>query len=360
MNERVERLRAKMAEKELPALLVGNDENRRYLSGFTGSAGFLLITPDRAILLTDFRYTEQAAAQAPDFVIRKLEKGMTKELDPLQKEFGVTRLAFEAGSTTYATWEGFAKAAAECGISLLPTTDLVEPLRAVKDAEELATIERAVKIADEAVDTVSQRIQPGMTERQVAWEIEKYMREAGAEGLAFEVIVGSGPNGAMPHARPSDRPIAAGEPIVLDLGCIVDGYRSDLTRTVCVGAPDDAYLNIYDIVLRAQEQAEKAILPGMTGGDADKIARDLIAGAGYGEQFGHSLGHGIGLQTHEGPYVRKDGEDVLREGMVFSVEPGIYLPGQFGVRIEDLVVLEKSGPRVLSKAPKLPAMRRTE
>ncbi|MFN8535826.1 MAG: aminopeptidase P family protein [Dehalococcoidia bacterium] len=359
MNNRVERLRARLVPQDITALLVSNDQNRRYLSGFAGSAGFLLITRERALLLTDFRYTEQATEQAPEFEVRKLTKGITRELEQFVNEFGLSKLWFESASLSYHQWDQLSAAAKDCGLGLVPSTDLVEPIRMVKDAQELATIERAVGIADETVEAVSHWIEPGMTESRVAWEIERRMREAGAEGMAFEVIVGSGARGALPHAHPTEKQIAAGEPIVLDLGCIVDGYRSDLTRTVCIGDPEPAYLEIYDIVLRAQLAAETQIRPGMTGGDADKIARDLIAEAGYGAQFGHSLGHGIGLETHEGPFLRATGEDVLQPGMVFSVEPGIYLPGRFGVRIEDLVVVEADGVRVLSKAPKVPAPRRT-
>ncbi|GIW08856.1 MAG: peptidase M24 [Dehalococcoidia bacterium] len=358
MNVRLQRVRSALADQNLPALLVSGDENRRYLSGFTGSAGHLLITPDQAVLLTDFRYIEQATEQAPDFHVRKLEGGLAKELPALRRDFGLDRLGFESNSLTYLQWDQLNAVAKECELALVPTNGIVERIRMIKDAQELATIARAVAIADSAVEAVSHWLRPGMTEAQVAWEIERHMREAGAEGMAFDVIVGSGPRGALPHAHPSAKTIAEGEPIVLDLGCIVDGYRSDLTRTICVGEPDPFYLEIYDIVLRAQRAAEMQIRPGMKGGEADKIARDLIAEAGYGKQFGHSLGHGIGLQTHEAPFVRPEGEDVLAPGMVFSVEPGIYLPGQFGVRIEDLVVLEEDGVRVLSQAPKEPAIRR--
>lgn len=352
MLSRVKRLRARLADEGLPALLISNDTNRRYISGFTGSAGFLLVTADNALLLTDFRYTEQAAEQAPEFDVRLLQRGLLREFEGLQKELGLTRLGFESTHITYRQYQDMSGAASAAGIDLSPVENIVEPLRAVKDPDEIAAIERAVAIADMAVEQVSAAISPGQTELDVAWQIEKTMREAGAEGMAFEVIVGSGPRGAMPHARPTDRKIAAGEPIVLDLGCIVDGYRSDLTRTVCIGTPDQKYLDVWNLVLHAQREAETKAKPGMKAGEVDKIARDIIAEAGYGECFGHSLGHGIGLETHEGPFVRSGGEEILREGMVFSVEPGVYLPGEFGVRIEDLVILDSVGAQVLSKAKK--------
>lgn len=359
MTDRLARVRARMAEQDLPALLVSSAENRRYLSGFTGSAGHLLVTPDQAVLLTDFRYVEQATEEAPNWVVRKLEHGLVKELSSIARDYGLGRLGFEANALTYAQWDQLQAAAQDIGLELTPTKDLIEPIRMVKDDEELATIERAVAIADAAVVAVSTWIRPGMTETAVAWELEKRMREAGADGLAFDVIVGSGPRGALPHAHPTSKRIEAGEPIVLDLGCVVSGYRSDLTRTICLGEPDPFYLEIYDIVLRAQRAALAQIRPGMKAGEADQLARDVIAEAGYGDFFGHSLGHGIGLQTHEGPFVRRDGEDVLEVGMVFSVEPGIYLPGKFGVRTEDLVVLGEHGVRVLSQAPKEAAIRRS-
>ncbi|HID96168.1 MAG TPA: peptidase M24 family protein, partial [Candidatus Latescibacteria bacterium] len=195
-------------------------------------------------------------------------------------------------------------------------------------------------------------IEPGMTEKEVAWELESFMRTHGAEKAAFDLIVASGPNGALPHVTASERAIRAGEPIVMDLGCVVEGYHSDMTRTICLGQPDARFREIYQLVLSAQLAAEEAIRPGMTGREADAIARRIIEEAGYGEQFGHGLGHGVGLAIHEKPTLGKLSEDVLEPGMVFTVEPGIYIPGWGGVRIEDMVVLREDGVEVLTQASK--------
>ncbi|MBI3980217.1 MAG: aminopeptidase P family protein [Chloroflexi bacterium] len=353
MGERLARLRAVLAERDLPAILVSNPQNRRYLSGFTGSAGFLAITADRAVLATDFRYVEQAGQQAPGFSVFRIERTLTPHFADLVRLLGVRRLAVESSHLTVAAFADLAGAATEAGAELVPVAGLVEDLRKTKDAAELAGLERAIAVADAAFAEVSRRIAPGMTERQVAWELEKHMREGGAEAVAFEIIVASGPNGALPHARPTDRPIGLGEPVVIDMGAQVNGYCSDMTRTIVLGEPDDTFRRVYRIVDRAQQAGATGIRPGMSGADADRLARAIIAGAGYGEQFGHGLGHGIGLAVHELPTLRSTSEDVLAAGMVFSVEPGIYLPGWGGVRIEDLVVLEAGGPRTLTRSAKL-------
>jgi len=239
------------------------------------------------------------------------------------------------------------------------TSGVVEEMRAVKDEDELATLRQAIALGDAAYAHIADFMQPGMTERQVAWELESFMRTHGAEKLAFEVIVAAGPNGAMPHAHPTDRVIQAGEPVVMDLGTAVDGYCSDLTRTVVLSEADGRYQEVYEVVLQAQQAALRGIRPGMRGQEADAIAREVIAEAGYGDAFGHGLGHGVGLVVHERPRLgRLSDKDVLQSGMVFSVEPGIYLPGEFGVRLEDLVLLREDGPEVLSQAAKEPILAR--
>ena len=236
--------------------------------------------------------------------------------------------------------------------SLKATAGIVDGLRTVKDTDELALLQRAIDVADGAMEAVRPTIQPGDTELQIAWRLEQTMRELGADGPSFDTIVAAGPNGAMPHHRPSDQPIAAGEPIVIDMGARVNGYCSDITRTICLGRPDDTFQRVYDIVLGAQLTAMNTVMPGMTGGEADGLSRGVISEAGYGESFGHSLGHGIGLAVHEYPRVGPNASNVLEEGMVFTIEPGIYLSGWGGVRIEDDVVLEAGGARPLSKASK--------
>ena len=355
MSYRLGNLRKRLEEKELDAILISAPENRRYISGFTGSAGYLVVSRDSAILATDFRYTEQAEKQSPDFAVSKVGADWSWFLE-LLKDRPVKKIGFESHHVPVATYRQITETLKGLPSSdrptLAATTGIVEALRAVKDQEELTLLQKAIDVADAAMETVSSTIWPGETEREVAWRLEKAMRELGADSISFDVIVAAGPNGAMPHHRPSDRAIGSGEPIVIDMGARVGGYCSDITRTVCVGEPDKTFCRIYDIVLGAQLTAIATVRTGMSGGDADDLSRVVIAEAGYGENFGHSLGHGVGLVIHEYPRVGPKVDHALEEGMVFTVEPGIYLSGWGGVRIEDVVLLEKDGARVLSKAAK--------
>ncbi len=352
MKDRILRLREELEKKGLDGTIVTQPENRRYMSGFTGSAGYLIVTKNEALLITDFRYTEQAGIQSPDYTIVRLTGGIDSWFDSTVRPLGLKKLAFDENNVTYSQHKELAKAASSVSVELVPDSGTIEGLRTIKDADELVALERAVAVTDEALVAVVSEMRPGITEREVGWRLEKYMREHGAEGLAFDTIVAAGPNGARPHHRPSDQAIQEGEPIVIDMGAKVDGYCADMTRTVCIGKPDDTFKRVYDIVLSAQLTAEATIKEGMTGGEADGIARDIIDKSGYGETFGHSLGHGIGLYVHEYPRLSKPSQDILKNNMVFSVEPGIYITGWGGVRIEDLVVLENGAPRVITKAPK--------
>ncbi|GBD10675.1 Aminopeptidase YpdF [bacterium HR23] len=354
MSERLQRLRTRLGEMGLDALLVSTPENRRWLSGFTGSAGWLLITSTEALLATDFRYVEQAGQQAPAFRVVRIT-GSYEWLPKLLQETGVRRVGFEAGHVTVATYQALVQALKDAQareVSLQATQGVVEALRMKKDPGELALIAQAVRICDLALQEVAPTIREGETERAVAWRLEKAMRELGAEGLAFETIVASGPNSALPHHRPSDRPIQAGEPIVIDFGARYQGYCADITRTFCLGPAPETFRRVYDIVLTAQLTALATIQEGMKAGDADRIARKVIEDAGYTENFGHSLGHGIGLAVHEAPRLGPGSETPLEEGTVFTVEPGIYISGWGGVRIEDTVVLEKGRVRSLTSLPK--------
>ena len=355
MNYRLDNLRQELEEKELDGILISSDENRRYISGFTGSAGYLVVSRDSAILATDFRYTEQAGNQSPDFQVIKAGSDWSWFLD-LLKDLKVMKLGFESHQVTVATYKQITEALqalpSDERPALAATSGIVESLRKIKDREELDLLQRSIDVADAAMESVSPTIEAGHTEREVAWRLEKAMREMGADSLSFETIVAAGPNGAMPHHRPSDRAIAPGEPIVIDMGAKVGGYCSDITRTVCVGEPDETFRRIYDIVLGAQLTAIATVRAGMNGGDADDLSRVVIAEAGYAENFGHSLGHGVGLVIHEYPRVGPKSGHPLEQGMVFTVEPGIYLSGWGGVRIEDVVLLEDSGARVLTKAVK--------
>jgi Xaa-Pro aminopeptidase len=347
---RLTKLREALTTEGLDAILITQPENRRYLSGFTGSTGVLLISQDQAVLATDFRYYEQVEKQAPDFRLAKVTARFETLLPELIQQVGAKAVGFESAHLTVDQHQKWQKVAE--GFELVPTRELVEKIRAVKDEDELGKIRKAIALSDEALAHIADFIEPGMTEKEVAWELEVFMRTRGAERLAFDTIVGSGPNGAMPHATVSERVIQAGEPIVIDMGAVIDGYHSDLTRTICAGRADDKFREIHAIVLEAQLTAERDIRPGMQGKQADGIARQVIEQAGYGENYGHGLGHGVGLAVHEKPGVGRLSEDVLEPGMVFTVEPGIYLPGWGGVRIEDIVVMREDGVEVLTQVSK--------
>ncbi len=355
MNERVNRLRRCFAEKGVDAVFITQAENRRYLSGFHGSAGALIITDKAVVLATDFRYTEQAAKQAPDFEILRISSQLADWFPGLIVDLGVKKLGFEAADVTFDHHRRLGQALKRKNIKaqLVPLTGLVEPLRAVKDPEEIRLIERAVGISDAAFNATEASIKPGLTELQVAWELEKSLREHGSEPLPFEIIVASGPNAALPHHHPSDRAIREGEPVVIDFGAKYGGYASDITRTVCAGPPDDTFRKVYGTVLAAQAAAIASITAGMTGHRADAIARRVIQKAGFGEAFGHALGHGVGLAEHELPRLGPGSREPLADGMVFTIEPGIYLSGWGGVRIEDTCVMEAGKVKPLSRARKI-------
>jgi Xaa-Pro aminopeptidase len=357
-QSRVTRLRSSLDEQGLCALIVSQPANRRYLSGFTGSAGYLLISERDTLIATDFRYFEQARTQAPDFrLVPVAGPAFETWLPPLLRDLGGKKVGFEAPHLPYATFEQMQAAVRALPEAerprLLPTTDVVEELRAIKEPAEIEAIQAAVDLGDAAFAHVMERVEPGWTEKQAAWEIEKYMREHGGEAVAFETIVAAGPWGAMPHAYPRDEALSEGRPIVIDMGVRLDGYCSDLTRTIILGKPDGEFQRIYDIVLGAQLAALELIAAGMTGDQAHLLAERFIAEAGYGENFGHGLGHGVGLEVHEKPRLGRGSEDVLADGMVTSVEPGIYVSGWGGVRIEDLAVMENGRLRLLSQAIKI-------
>jgi Xaa-Pro aminopeptidase len=359
--ERLERLRASFPTHGLDGLLVSQPESRYYLSGYSGhdlpprdSAGYLLIGATQALLLTDPRTTEQAQQQAADYEVVTYGSGNRGPAAVAQAaaKLGLQRLGFESIHLPYAIWNEI-RSDLPSSIELAPVERIVDNLRVIKDADELACLQEAIDVLDRCLADVLRRTEPGFTERQVARMVETYLLEH-ADGSSFPSIVASGPNASIPHAVPTDRRIEEGEVLKIDIGARASGYCSDMTRTVCFGEPGDARLvELHGIVLEAQEQTEAQLRPGMTGREADAIARDIIAKAGYGNAFVHGLGHGIGLEVHEPPSLSQSrGEDVLRPGMVFSVEPGIYLPGWGGVRIEDLVVLEENGARVLCHSPK--------
>jgi Xaa-Pro aminopeptidase len=356
IKDRLAKLRPELIKKEVDAILVSQPENRFYLSGFDGLDGYLLITAKDTILATDFRYVEQVKRQSPDFALFEIKGKMSDWFPKLVDGLNIRRVGFESGATTFAQYLKLSEIISGQNISLtlVPLSNIVENLRAIKEPEELAFIRKAAEIGDRAFEYVADRIKPGMTEKEIAWALEKHMRENESQSMPFEIIVGAGPNGALPHAQPSDRPIAVQEPIVIDMGAKFGGYSSDLTRTICLGKPDKTFVKIYGIVRKAQEAAINSIATGMSGIKADSFARDIIREAGYADMFGHGLGHGVGLATHDpAPRLSYLSNDVLANGMVFSIEPGIYLPEWGGVRIEDLAVLEEGKVKLISHAKKM-------
>jgi Xaa-Pro aminopeptidase len=354
IKSRLEKLLGGLGDKNIDGILISQPENRYYLSGFDGSAGFLIITQNRSILATDSRYTIQAKSQAPEYEIFPITSDIGGWFPELAAGLNIKRLGFEGEHLTLSLYRRLCDilGKGKSGLELIPVENMVESLRAVKEPEEIELITRAAGIADAAMAHIREELRPGMTEKEAAWEIEKFMREKGSQPVPFDVIVASGPNAALPHAQPSARAIQSGEPVVIDIGARVGGYTSDLSRTICLGNPDETYKKVYDTVLGAQLGAMAMIKPGMSGGEADQLARIIIEEGGYGEAFGHGLGHGVGLATHEAPRLGPNSPEELVDGMVFTIEPGIYLEGWGGVRIEDLVVMEAGKVREISKAEK--------
>ena len=353
-DKRIEKLRQILKEYELDGIFISQPQNRYYLSGFNGSAGYLLITAQNTILATDFRYIEQVKVQAPNYQLFQITGSVSDWFLKLVAELGLNQIGFEAEDMTLTMYRQLTEtlSQAKSPIQLIPVEGLILTLRAVKEPEEIELIVKAVEITDRAFQHIEGIIHAGMTEMEVAWELEKFQREQGSQALPFDIIVASGPNSALPHAKPSERKINDGEPIVIDMGARVEGYCSDFTRTLCLGEPDDTFKKVYDTVLGAQLTAIALIKEGMTGKEADSFARAVIEEAGYAEAFGHSLGHGVGLAEHEQPRLASTSTEPLTSGMVFSIEPGIYLPGWGGVRIEDLALMENGEIKILSKGKK--------
>ncbi|MFD0711037.1 M24 family metallopeptidase [Paenibacillus sp. GCM10027626] len=349
-NRRVTAIRAQLNELKLDGLLIASAVNRRYVSGFTGSAGIVLLTPTDEWLVTDFRYNVQAAEQAAGFQVVQQQARAIDTVAELVKKAGLKRIGFEQSLVTFsehALWASVLK-----DVELAPTSGIVEKRRMYKDEDELEIMRAAARLADEAYEHVLGFIKPGVREGDVALELEMYMRSRGATATSFETIVASGERSALPHGVASERQIGVNEFVTMDFGALFGGYCSDLTRTVVVGRAQERHREIYSIVLEAQQAALDGIKPGMTGREADAIARDIIARYGFGEQFGHSTGHGLGMEVHEMPRLSKLADDVLEPGMTVTVEPGIYIPGFGGVRIEDDIVITATGNTRLTTSAK--------
>lgn len=349
-TSRLKNIRSKMISGKIDAILVTKRVNYMYLSGFTGTAAILFISRDSAVLLTDFRYEEQATHQAPDYEIVRYERDQFEDINRLVRDEGVNRLAFEDNHLSYSQYIKYSE---KLDVKeFVPLGAMIEELRCIKDPTEIGLIEKAVEIADDAFTHILGFIRPGITETEVADELEYHMKRLGAEGKSFETIVASGKRASMPHGVASDKKIEHGDVITLDFGAIYKGYCSDITRTVFIGKPDPELENIYGIVLAANKKGLEAVRSGMPAKETDLAARNFIKEAGYGDYFGHGLGHGVGLEIHEDPTLSFKGDMVLKDGMVVTVEPGIYISDIGGVRIEDVAVVAGDTPQVLTRSSK--------
>jgi Xaa-Pro aminopeptidase len=344
---RADRLVALLEERSLDSVLVTNLVNVRYLTGFTGTNGACLVSPEERTFFTDFRYVERARAEVREF--DRVEAGREMLGDLARRLRG--RAGFDDAHMSVRVHRQLGEKV-EGGVELVPAGGLVERLREVKDEEELRAMRAAAEITDSAYEGIRERGLAGRTEREVARAIVREMEDLGAEGPSFPPIVGAGPQGALPHAEPREVEIPAGALVVLDLGARVDGYCSDCTRTFATGPLDDGAVEVYELVRRAQGEALGAARAGAARREVDGVARRIIEEAGHGERFGHGLGHGVGLEIHEDPRLTRAAEGALAAGNTVTIEPGVYLPGSFGVRIEDLVAIGDDGPEILSGFPK--------
>ncbi|MFP7171004.1 Xaa-Pro peptidase family protein [Terribacillus sp. 7520-G] len=347
--QKLEKLRALMEKKDLDALIVTSGQNRRYISGFTGSAGLLVITKAKQLFITDFRYIEQAAEQAPDFEIIEHKQSIVLETAAQLLKEGAQQVGFEHEDVTFALYQQFRDAVKA---DLIPASGLIEELRLIKSEAELQIMKTAAEIADAAYTHILTFVKPGMKEIEVSNELEFFMRKQGATQSSFDTIVASGYRSALPHGVASEKEIQKGELVTLDYGALYNGYCSDITRTFAVGEISDKLREIYDIVLEANLRGVAGVKPGITGKEADALTRDYISEKGYGQYFGHSTGHGLGMDVHESPALSFRSDTVLKPGMVVTVEPGIYIPEVGGCRIEDDLVLTADGSERLTFSTK--------
>lgn len=347
--EKLRKLRQSFAEHNIEAILLTSEYNRRYMTDFTGTAGVAIITQEQAVFITDFRYTQQAQKELVGFEIVQHSKPIMEEVGTQLEKMNIKSVGFEKDHMSYAMFEIYQKA---INADLIPVSGLVEKIRLIKTEQEIKILKAAANIADAAFEHIITYIKPGKTELEVSNELEFFMRKQGASSSSFDIIVASGLRSALPHGVATDKIIETGDFVTLDFGALYNGYVSDLTRTVSVGEPSNELKEIYQIVLDAQLKSLAEIKPGMSGIEADAIARDYIKAKGFGDAFGHSLGHGIGLEVHEGPGLSFRSETILEEGMVITIEPGIYIPEIGGVRIEDDTILTSSGNEKLTHSTK--------
>jgi len=345
---RLTTIRKSIKRQGVDAFLVTDIHNVRYLTGFSGSSGFLFITKRKNILITDFRYKEQAGREVQGWDIFIEKKDVIKTIKRLSQKIGIRRLGFEP-SVSY----NFFKRLSIGDLALKAFKGLLERLRAVKDAHEINSLREAVRRAESAFLDIKQYIKQGISERALALRLEERLRKKGCRHIPFEVIVASGLNSAMPHARPTEKKLNSSDLVIIDWGGEADGYLSDMTRTLLIkGNNIDKKREIYQLVLEANERAISLVSPGVKSQEIDQSARNVIKKAGYGEFFGHGTGHGVGLQVHESPHITWNKKEMIKENMVFTIEPGIYVPGLGGVRIEDMVVVGKNGAELLTSLPK--------
>lgn len=357
MVDQISRLQRILSGRGIDAILISQPDNRRYLSGFTGidhsiteSSGFLLI-PRRGTphLLTDFRYQIQAELDTTGFDIRLYQRGVLSLLKKILPKLGISSLAFEANYFLHSKFLALAKLAASLNLRLIPLDGIIERLRQIKTTEELNAIQRSVSLNEAVFQQVLPQIKPGQTEIEVAQLVENTMRQLGAERPSFDTIVASGPNGALPHAVPGKRQLKSGEPIIIDMGLVLSGYCSDMTRTIVLGTPDSQTVTLFRLVRQAQLAGLVALQPGVTGKHVDQAARSVIVDAGYGSNFGHALGHGVGLAVHESPSINTRNRTLLRPGMVVTIEPGIYIKGWGGIRLENMALVTPNGHKLLNQ-----------
>jgi Xaa-Pro aminopeptidase len=350
MKERINKIKNLINEMEIDALLIDSDVNRFYLTAFTGTSGKVLFTPVDSYFITDFRYIEQARDQIEAYKIIEIKGKYEQKIVEILKEDGVKTLAFESNIVTYMQYEEYKREFKE--FELIPTENLVAKLRLIKDEDEIKRVKKAVEISDRAFEHILKYIKAGISERDIALELEYFMKKEGGENNSFDFIVASGERSSMPHGVASSKKVEIGDFITMDFGTIYKGYCSDMTRTIVLGKASKKQEEIYNIVLRAQIAVLEKIKAGMKAKEADAIARDIIADTGYGENFGHGLGHGVGIEVHEEPRLSYMSDAILEAGMIVTDEPGIYIPDWGGVRIEEDLIITEDGCELLNSSSK--------
>ncbi|MFW5986234.1 MAG: M24 family metallopeptidase [Halanaerobiales bacterium] len=353
MRDRIKLLTDKILEKNLDAIFLGKTANVQYMSGFTGTESFILFTPAKKYFITDSRYTEQAEKECTGYQVVRWGKNsspLTDTLDEVVREAGLERIGFEKDHVTYEMYQKLNDNVD--GVHWIPVKGMVEDLRYIKDENEIEKIRRAAGYADRAFTGILEIIRPGLSEKELALELEYLLRKAGADDAGFKTILVSGVNTSLPHGIPSDKKVEAGDFITMDFGGLCSGYRSDMTRTIVVGKADDKQKEYYQILKEAQEMGLKYIKAGTKAAEADTYAREQLQKYEVADKFGHGLGHGVGLEIHEEPYMKKSSKKVLEAGCVVTVEPGIYFPGWGGIRIEDTVVIREDGIEILTGSDK--------